>query len=154
MPNAGGRCGNRTHWPYSYDLQFSKLLHYHPAHLPNLGAPWWNRTTILSFEDSNSIRWTNDAKLGTSWQIRTADLLRVKETFYHWNNEAHNMAESRGVEPHPISQNPVFKASRRTNPAALLSITLVANSGNDPLTYRLSSDCSTSELIGNNLGAA
>ena len=32
-------------------------------------------------------------KLGTSWQIRTADLLRVKETFYHWNNEAHNMEE-------------------------------------------------------------
>ena len=64
------------------------------------------------------------------------------------------MAEDRGVEPHPISQNPVFKAGRRTNPAALSSITLVANSGNDPLTYRLSSDCSTSELIGNNLGAA
>ena len=63
------------------------------------------------------------------------------------------MAESRGVEPHPISQNPVFKAGRRTNPAALLSITLVANSGNDPLTYRLSSDCSTSELIGNIFGA-
>lgn len=32
------------------------------------------------------------------------------------------MADSRGVEPHPISQNLVFKASRRTNPAALLSI--------------------------------
>lgn len=31
------------------------------------------------------------------------------------------MAESRGVEPHPISENLVFKASRRTNPAALLS---------------------------------
>ena len=61
------------------------------------------------------------------------------------------MAEDRGVEPHPISQNPVFKAGRRTNPAALSSITLVPNSGNDPLTYRLSSDCSTSELIGNNL---
>ena len=35
------------------------------------------------------------------------------------------MAEDRGVEPHPISQNPVFKAGRRTNPAALSSITLV-----------------------------
>ena len=32
------------------------------------------------------------------------------------------MAESRGVEPHPISENLVFKASRRTIPAALLSI--------------------------------
>ena len=28
---------------------------------------------------------------GTSWQIRTADLLRVKETLYHWVNEAHNI---------------------------------------------------------------
>jgi len=33
------------------------------------------------------------------------------------------LAESRGVEPHPISENPVFKAGRRTNPAALLSLT-------------------------------
>jgi hypothetical protein len=32
------------------------------------------------------------------------------------------LAESRGVEPHPISENLVFKASRRTIPAALLSI--------------------------------
>ena len=64
------------------------------------------------------------------------------------------MAEDRGVEPHPISENPVFKAGRRTNPAALSSITLVPNSGNDPLAYRLSSDCSTSELIGNIFGAA
>jgi len=32
------------------------------------------------------------------------------------------MAESRGVEPHPISENPVFKAGRRTNAPALLSI--------------------------------
>ena len=31
------------------------------------------------------------------------------------------MAEGRGVEPHPISENLVFKASRRTNPAALPS---------------------------------
>ena len=31
------------------------------------------------------------------------------------------LAESRGVEPHPISENLVFKASRRTIPAALLS---------------------------------
>ena len=30
------------------------------------------------------------------------------------------MAGSRGVEPHPVSENPVFKAGRRTNPAALL----------------------------------
>ncbi len=32
------------------------------------------------------------------------------------------LAESRGVEPHPISENLVFKASRRTNAPALLSI--------------------------------
>jgi hypothetical protein len=32
------------------------------------------------------------------------------------------LADSRGVEPHPISENPVFKAGRRTNAAALLSI--------------------------------
>ena len=63
------------------------------------------------------------------------------------------MAESRGVEPHPISENPVFKAGRSTITAALLSITLVPDSGNDPLAYRLSSDCSTSELIGNIFGA-
>jgi len=31
------------------------------------------------------------------------------------------VVESRGIEPHPISENLVFKASRRTNPAALLS---------------------------------
>jgi hypothetical protein len=61
------------------------------------------------------------------------------------------MAEDRGVEPHPISQNPVFKAGRRTNPAALSSITLVPNSEFESLTYRLSSECSTAELIGNNL---
>ena len=36
------------------------------------------------------------------------------------------LAESRGVEPHPISENPVFKAGRRTNPAALLSMFGVA----------------------------
>jgi hypothetical protein len=64
------------------------------------------------------------------------------------------MAEDGGVEPHPISQNPVFKAGRSTNTAASSSITLVPDSGNDPLTYRLSSDCSTSELIGNIFGAA
>ena len=34
---------------------------------------------------------------------------------------AYLLAKSRGVEPHPISENPVFKAGRRTNPAALLS---------------------------------
>ena len=61
------------------------------------------------------------------------------------------MAEDGGVEPHPISQNPVFKAGRSTNTAASSSVTLVPDSGNDPLAYRLSSDCSTSELIGNNL---
>jgi len=64
------------------------------------------------------------------------------------------MAEDRGVEPHPISQNPVFKAGRRTNPAALSSVTLVPNSEFESLTYRLSSECSTAELIGNIFGAA
>ena len=32
------------------------------------------------------------------------------------------MAEDGGVEPHPISENLVFKASRRTNPAASSSV--------------------------------
>jgi hypothetical protein len=32
------------------------------------------------------------------------------------------LAEDGGVEPHPISENLVFKASRRTNPAASSSI--------------------------------
>ena len=62
------------------------------------------------------------------------------------------MAEDRGVEPHPISQNPVFKAGRRTNPAALSSITLVANGGLEPPTHALSRHCSTPELIGQKLG--
>ena len=42
------------------------------------------------------------------------------------------LAESRGVEPHPISENLVFKASRRTIPAALLSINLVSLPGFEP----------------------
>jgi len=37
-------------------------------------------------------------------------------------NERHILAESRGVEPHPISENPVFKAGRSTNTAASSSI--------------------------------
>jgi hypothetical protein len=61
------------------------------------------------------------------------------------------MAEDGGVEPHPISQNPVFKAGRSTNTAASSSITLVPDSEFESLTYRLSSECSTTELIGNNL---
>ena len=32
------------------------------------------------------------------------------------------MAEDGGVEPHPISENLVFKASRRTIPAASSSV--------------------------------
>ena len=36
------------------------------------------------------------------------------------------MAEDGGVEPHPISENPVFKAGRRTNPAASSSIFFLA----------------------------
>ena len=39
----------------------------------------------------------------------------------------HKLADSRGVEPHPISENRVFKARRRTNPAALLSIKLAGH---------------------------
>ena len=42
------------------------------------------------------------------------------------------MAEGRGVEPHPISENLVFKASRRTNPAALPSIFLAGTLGIEP----------------------
>ena len=34
-----------------------------------------------------------------------------------------SLAEDGGVEPHPISENPVFKAGRRTIPAASSSIT-------------------------------
>ena len=49
------------------------------------------------------------------------------------------LAESRGVEPHPISENLVFKASRRTNPAALSSIILlVPRDGIEPPTHRFS----------------
>ena len=38
----------------------------------------------------------------------------------------------------------------RCNAIILIGRNLVPDSGNDPLAYRLSSDCSTSELIGNN----
>ena len=38
----------------------------------------------------------------------------------------YKLAEDRGVEPHPISENLVFKASRRTIPAALSSIVFLA----------------------------
>ena len=41
------------------------------------------------------------------------------------------MAEDGGVEPHPISENLVFKASRGTNPTALLS-NLVEEDGFEP----------------------
>jgi hypothetical protein len=57
------------------------------------------------------------------------------------------MAEARSRTPSVFLQNPVFKAGRSTTPLHYSSINLVADSGNDPLTYRLSSDCSTSELI-------
>lgn len=43
-----------------------------------------------------------------------------------------NLAESRGVEPHPRKQDRVFKARRRTNPAALLSVFLVRVVGLEP----------------------
>ena len=58
------------------------------------------------------------------------------------------LAESRGVEPHPISENLVFKASRRTNPAALLSVYMVPDVWFEQTTYRLQGECSTTELIG------
>ena len=57
------------------------------------------------------------------------------------------MAEDRGVEPHPISENLVFKASRRTNPAALLSVYMVPDVWFEQTTYRLQGDCTTAVLI-------
>ena len=57
-----------------------------------------------------------------------------KDTVFPVIPSAHILAESRGVEPHPISENPVFKAGRRTNAAALLSITLVDQRGIEPRT--------------------
>ena len=43
------------------------------------------------------------------------------------------LAESRGVEPHPLlQQNPVFKAGRGTNSPALLSINLAPHDGIEP----------------------
>ena len=145
QPNTGGRYRNRTCQPIS-EREFSKLLSHLATHLPNSGTQWRNRTSTSAFVAQRDHPF-HQSGIGTSWQIRTADLLRVKETFYHWNNEAH-LAESRGVEPHPISENPVFKAGRSTITAALLSINLVANSGFEPLTNTLSRYCSTSELIG------
>ena len=59
------------------------FLIWHPMRESN-SQPSVRSTVWYSFHQSG---------IGTSWQIRTADLLRVKETFYHWNNEAHNMEE-------------------------------------------------------------
>jgi len=42
------------------------------------------------------------------------------------------LAESGGVEPHPISGNPVFKAGRRTNAPASLSYYLAYPLGLEP----------------------
>ena len=44
------------------------------------------------------------------------------------------MAEDRGVEPHPISENLVFKASRGTNPTASSSKKVVGIVGFEPTT--------------------
>ena len=44
------------------------------------------------------------------------------------------LAESRGVEPHPISENLVFKASRGTNPTASSSKKVVGIVGFEPTT--------------------
>jgi len=98
QPNTGGRCESRTHSAVFTTVRISNPLHYHPAHLP-----WHPMRESNSQLSVRSTVWYSfhQSGIGTSWQIRTADLLRVKETFYHWNNEAHNMAESRGVEPHP-----------------------------------------------------
>ena len=54
------------------------------------------------------------------------------------------MVESNSMRFHTPS---AFKTE--SSPAELTFHNLVPDSGNDPLAYRLSSDCSTSELIGN-----
>ena len=59
------------------------------------------------------------------------------------------MVESNSMRFHTPS---AFKTE--SSPAELTFHNLVPDSGNDPLAYRLSSDCSTSELIGNIFGAA
>ena len=56
------------------------------------------------------------------------------------------MAESNS---NPFRDPSAFKAV--LSPAELTLHNLVPDSGNDPLAYRLSSDCSTSELIRYNL---
>ncbi len=54
------------------------------------------------------------------------------------------MAEDGGVEPHPISENLVFKASRRTNPAASSSfILLVQPVGIEPTSEALQAPAMT-----------
>lgn len=44
------------------------------------------------------------------------------DVYSNSTKEPFKLAVSRGIEPHPISENPVFKAGRRTIPAALLTI--------------------------------
>ena len=59
------------------------------------------------------------------------------------------MAEDGGVEPHPISENPVFKAGRRTNPAASSSIFFGRGYKNRTCTKRFKVSCATTTQIPN-----
>ena len=72
--------------------------------------PYWN---TLSTSGVFSSRWLGMLR----YRVRVSRSNAYSNQWW----EYFNMAESRGVEPHPISENPVFKAGRRTNPAALLS---------------------------------
>ena len=55
----------------------------------------------------------------------------------HWH-----LAESGGVEPHPISENPVFKAGRRTNAPASLSYYLASRVSLELTTPGFGDQCS------------
>ena len=57
------------------------------------------------------------------------------------------LAVGRRVELHPISENRVFKARRRTIPAALPTLSMVPDVWFEQTTYRLQGDCTTAVLI-------
>ena len=70
----------------------------------------------------------------------------ANRSFNHSGNSP--MAEGGGVEPHPISENLVFKASRRTIPAASPTIYLVHPRGIEPRSTVLQTAAMTTSAKG------
>ena len=93
---------------------------------------WWAERELNSYSidyESTALPLSYQPNTGGRYRNRTCLPISEREfskLLSHLATHLPNLAESRGVEPHPISENLVFKASRRTIPAALLSITWCA----------------------------